>query len=307
LVPGLAAFECPKKPAAGDIVAETALDCPWAGTARELSEKAGKGEALGPVFSAYAPGIVKQLAADRADPAVKQLWGESINFDEMENDVIVLPALLSFMASELGVAQPKGKYVHAGMEHTYGYLFSLLETKFGFKRARWVNDDIAGGLGIPDGLVGPASAEGTLLSNITCMAGGIALKDDAAAAGLLKNLRCPAALRKYIAAKIPRFRLTETVVLPGSRTVVLRTDFVPFNKTSAGGNSHLLIYSVYDSAYKKASLITAFPVARSFMQNAADPKGLGAGKPVQTRYNAWVEGLTGGKVKGLRAASWLDR
>ena len=302
LAPGLVAFECPKKPSPGAAIAETGLDCPWAGAARLLSEAADKKEAQGPILSAYAPGILKQLAADKAAPALKQLWGESINFDELANGVIVSPDLLAFLASELGVAPPKGRYAHAGMEHTYGYLFSLLETKFGFKRARWVSDDITAGLGLPDGLIGPAPAEGTLLSNVTCLAGGIALKDDAAAAGLLKSLRCPPALRKFVTAKVPRQRLTETVSLPGKRTVVLRTDFVPFDKTSAAGNSHLLIYSVYDSASNKASLITAFPVAKSFVQNALDPKGLGKDKPVQTRYNAWVEGLTGVNVKGRREA-----
>jgi len=36
--------------------------------------------------------------------------------------------------------------------------------------------------------------------------------------------------------------------------------------------------------------------------------GLGKDKPVQTRYNAHVEGLTGaGKFKGTRSAAWLEK
>jgi hypothetical protein len=187
------------------------------------------------------------------------------------------------------------------MEHTYGYLFSLLGTKFGFKRARWVKDDIESGLGLPRGLIGPDPAEGTLLRNVTCLAGGIALKDDAAAPPPLAGAGCPAILRKYAAARIPRLRLVETVALPGRGTVALRTDFVPFIKVSAAGNSHLLVYSVSDPAADTASLITAFPVSEAFVRNVLDPEKLGINKPVQTRYNAWVEGLSGGKsFKGSR-------
>ena len=305
---GQAAFECPAQISSNSSATETALDCPWAGIARLLSAKAAAKEPLAPVVSAYAPGMIRQLASDRSDPVLLRLWGESVNFDELANGVIVDPAILTFLASELGAALPEGRRAHAGMEHTYGYLFSLLETKFGFKRARWVNDDIGSGLGLPSGLISPDPAEGTLLSNVTCLAGGIALKDDAAASALLAKAACPGILKKYASARIPRFRLAETVKLSGNRRVSLRTDLVPFNKVSAAGNSHLLIYSVYDSAQKKASLVTAFPVAEAFVTTVLDPKGLGKGKPVQTRYNAWVDGLSGGKpVKGTREVlrMWL--
>ena len=273
-----------------------------------MGEKAAAGEAVGPVFAAYAPGILKQLAADRSDPALARLWGRSVNFDEMANGVIVNPVILVFLADGLGTARPEGRLAHAGMEHTYGYLFSLLGTKFGFKRARWVGDDIGSGLGLPRGLIGPDPAEGTLLSNVTCLAGGIALKDDAAASALLAEAVCPGILKKYASARIPRSRLVETAVLPHNRKVVLRTDLVPFGKISAGGNSHLLIYSVYDSAAGRAELITAFPVDAAFVRRTLAPEGLGTGKPVQTRYNAWVEGLSGKKpVKGLREVVLMDQ
>ena len=304
---GQEVFKCPASISSASSAAETALDCPWAGAARILRAKAAVKEPLGPVFSAYAPGIIKQLAADRSDPALLRLWGESVNFDEMANGVIVDPAILSFLAYGLGAARPEGRRAHAGMEHTYGYLFSLLETKFGFKRARWVSEDIGSGLGLPRGLIGPDPAEGTLLSNVTCLTGGIALKDDTAASALLARAACPGILKKYAAARIPRFRLVETVKLSGNRKVSLRTDLVPFSKVPAAGNTHLLIYSVYDSSKQKASLITAFPVADAFVLEVLDPKGLGADKPVRTRYNAWVDGLSGKQsFKGSREVLRMD-
>lgn len=297
-------FECPQKSSQ-----EKPEDCPWAGAARLLNETADKNAGLEPVFSAYAPGILKQLDADRANYAVLKLWGESINYDELANGEIVRPAILGFIAGRLGAAQPRGKIMHAGLEHTYGYLFSLLSTKFGFKRARWVRPDIEEGLGLPRGSAGPSPSRGTLLANITCLAGGISLKDDPVAAALLKKASagCGAAERVFISRGTARTRLTETVALPGERTVFLRTDFVPFKKSS-GGNTHLLIYSIYDSAAGQAYLVTAFPVNAGFVQSSLDPALLGSGKPVQTRYNAYVEGLTGGeKTTGNREVSQLKK
>lgn len=293
-------YECPKSG-----TQEKAEDCPWAGAARLATGK-GAGE-LGEVFSAHAPGLLRQLEADRSNPALLKLWGESINYDELAKGEIVDPAVLSFISGRLGAPGPRGKIMHAGAEHTYGYLFSLLPTKFGYKRARWVRPDIEDGLGLPRGSAGPDTPEGTLLANITCLAGGIALKDDHAAYALLERAAssCSAAVKKYAFSGIKRLRLTEEVKLAGGRKVALRTDLVPFT-SAAGGNTHLLVYSVHDSAAGQASLITAFPVAQSFVDNVAAAGGLGKDKPVQTRYNAYVEGLTGAvKSKGDRSAAWF--
>ena len=297
-------FECPQKDSQ-----EKAEDCPWAGAARLLNETADNNGDLGPVFSAHAPGILRQLDADRGNAAVLKLWGESINYDELAAGEIVHPGILGFLAARLGAALPRGKIIHAGLEHTYGYLFSLLPTKFGFKRARWVRPDIEDGLGLPRGTAGPAPSEGTLLANITCLAGGIALKDDPAALALLEKVSagCGGAARAFVSRGIARTRLAETVVLAGGRQVALRTDFVPFKKNS-GGNTHLLVYSVYDSAAGQAYLITAFPVNAGFVQNALNPAGLGGKKPVQTRYNALIEGLTdAGKLAGVREVARLEK
>ncbi len=293
-------LDCPQ-------ASEKAEDCPWAGAARLLEAKAGGKEDLAPVFASYTPGILKQLDADRANTAALSLWGESINYDEFAKGIIVRDEILGFLSKRLGVARPRGRIVHAGMEHTYGYLFSLLPTKFGFKRARWVRPDIEDGLGLPRGSAGPAPSEGTLLSNVTCLAGAIALADDKKASALLKRAKpfCAAALRNYSPAG--RLRLTEEAVLPGGRKVALHTDFVPFLK-KAGGNTHLLVYSVYDSAAKRAFLVTAFPVDEEFVERTVSPSGLGEGKAVQTRYNAHVEGFTGaGAFKGKRTVTVVGK
>ncbi|MDT8286255.1 MAG: hypothetical protein RQ748_04010, partial [Elusimicrobiales bacterium] len=286
----LHAYQCPAPAAAGDPVAEDALDCPWAGMARLMEENAAKSLPLAPVLAGYAPGLAAQLASDKLNTNLKELWGESVNFDEMVRATIVHDSILSFLAGELGLPGPRGKTVHAGMEHAYGYLFSLLPTKFGFKRARWVRDDIEAGLGFARGALGPSPAEGTLLANITCVAGAAAFADDAEAAAKLAkaSYACGSAARGW---KAPgHFRLTETVSLSRKRSVALRTDFLPFGSVTSGGNAYLLVYSVKDSFRPHSVLITAFPVAEGFVERALNPEYLGEGKQVQTRYNAWVEG-----------------
>ncbi len=302
----LFAFECPKKPETGALAVETALDCPWAGAGRLLIEKAENNESLDSVFLKYAPELLKQFDSDKANSNAFKLWGKSINFDEMMHATIVHSNILSYLALKLGVPGPDGKIIHAGMEHTYGYLFSVLETKFGFKRARWVQNDIEVGLGLEKGILGPKPNEGSLFSNVTCFAGNISLRNDLSAQDLLKGIFCPASLRKYVTGKVKRLRLAETVSLPGQRSVVLRTDFIPFTKILPKGNAYLLIYSIYDSKDDKARLITLFPVGASFVKRATNPEGLGDGKIIKTRYNGWVEGFSGKKIKGVREVFWLD-
>lgn len=308
LLPSSVFAECPLPALPGAIAVETAADCPWAEAARAMAGAEARSGDLAPVFSTYTPGLLAQLDADKADPALLRLWGESINFDELANGEIVSPAVLGFIAARLGAPAPRGRIMHAGAEHTYGYLFSQLPTKFGFKRARWVRPDIEEGLGLPKGSVGPAPAEGTLLSNVTCLAGGLALKGDKAAEKLLAKAcaHSPAGIKKFRPAA-GRARLSETVSLAGGRKVTLRTDLVPFLKP-AGGNSRLLIYSVRDSALKHAYLVTAFPVNEGFVKSVTDPAGLGGNKPVQTRFNAYVEGFTGNAgLTGLRAVSYIKK
>ncbi|MDA8130322.1 MAG: hypothetical protein M0011_02340 [Elusimicrobia bacterium] len=299
LLPSAAgAFDCP---AAG----EKPEDCPWAGVAR----LAAGGADIAKTLREHAPGLLAQVDADKANGRLLGLWGESINYDELAEGQIVDPGILAFIAARLGAPAPDGRIMHAGAEHTYGYLFSLLPTKFGFKRARWVRPDIEDGLGLPRGTAGPSPSSGTLLSNVTCIAGGIALRDDPRAFASLREAgaSCAPAARRFIEAGAGRVRLTEDVGLPGGRTVSLRTDFVRFAKSS-GTNSRLLIYSVKDSAAAHAYLVTAFPVSEEFEEKATARSGLGTDKPVQTRYNAFVRGLTGaGRFKGRRSAAKLEK
>jgi hypothetical protein len=311
-------------------------DCPWAGVSRALVAQARGGHDVGPLLSKLLPDLDSALKSDAKRQAWKRLWGQSINFDELANGTIVDPAILQVLGEKLKIMAPlelhhiraekslEGPDVvlrsqvpatldpaghqlaHAGMEHTYGYLFSTLKTQFGYKRARWVDGEIERGFGLTPGLLGPRPAEGTLFSNVTFFIGHIAFRNEPPKAALLgKSLKglpsIPVALSEFRFSELKPVRLDETVEakdLSGDvRTVILHTDLVPFSKV-AQPNSHLLVYSVTDPSHGGTLLITAFPVAQGFVDMVLKADGLGEGKPVKSRYNAFVEGVSG--VAGLK-------
>jgi hypothetical protein len=268
---------------------ETAEDYPWASMARQLI--ANPNEPLPEV-------IAWQIRSDATRIKTKELWGRSINYDEMANGQIVDTNIIEKISALAGVEAPNGRIVHAGFEHTYGYLFSILKTSFGYKRARWVRPDIEDGFGLPRGTLGPQPDYGTLLMNVTYFGGRIAsLNPDS-------NGVHPALLNIDY-GNLTIERLTERVELE-QRTIELRTDIVHFPNlpTTKGKNEALLVYAVADSNEPHAKLITLFPVDGSFATRIFDPKNLGTNKPITTRYNAYVEGLTGmsPSPKGSRTA-----
>ena len=305
---------CPDR-AAG----ETDQDCPWAGVARTLIAEARAGHAIGDQLAALLPKLDRDLKADAGRTGLKDVWGMSINFDEIAKSEIVDNSILSAIGEKIEIDFPIGltaqgqarppmnRIVHAGMEHTYGYLFSVLKTPFGFKRARWVRGEIETGFNLPVGILGPTPSSGTLFLNVTTFIGNIAFRTDSTELAVVKSASRsgPKELSNFKYGKLSPTRLEERVEVPNyngkTRLVTLRTDFVPFLNAPSdpNANSHLLIYSVVDPFHHEAQLISAFPVQTSFVQNALNPKGLGS-KPVSTRYNGFVEGLSGTTLHGDR-------
>jgi hypothetical protein len=178
----------------------------------------------------------------------------------------------------------------------------LLKTPFGFKRARWVQHEIEKGFAIPVPLLNTSMDGGSLFSNATYFMGRIAFRNEPDALRILEAgaTSLPPELRSYPFSGLRGTRLEEIV---GS--TVIRTDFVPFIQAGVGSNSHLLIYSFLEQGEPK--LITAFPVAQGFVDRALSPKDLGENQPIMTRYNAYIEGLTGKIHHGTRrVTSWTS-
>lgn len=278
-------------------------DCPWAELARNLETVPEN--AILRLIEAELPAMYNSMNSDSKPGTWLSLWGKSINFDEGKKAIIVNPKVITqfdqFFRQPTLKVQDK-QIAHAGVEHTYGYLLSNLQTAYGFKRARWVHGTLDTGFGLPAGTLAPLPTQGTLLSNVTYFAGRIAFRDEAPALELLKSISgVSSALLNYDFGKLKTARLEETIQTP-SGPVVIRTDFVALPK-KVETNSHWLIYSVRDArkgAPRNSQLITAFPVEASFMDGALKPELLGEDKPISTRYNAYVEGITFTTQKGLR-------
>jgi hypothetical protein len=276
---------------------ETAEDCPWAGLARDLAPL--NDEQVSAELRAREPELYSRIEAD-SRLGWTELWGQSINYDELAHGVIIDPKILRVLHSWIGAPMPSAdaKIAHAGTEHTYGYLFSNLKTPFGFKRARWVEPAIDQGFAL-NGAITPLPKEGSLFSNVTYFTGRIAFRNEPDRLAVLKagDASIPASLKNFDYGSLHVTRLVENLEAP--RKITIRTDFVPFTHAPTGdANSYLLIYSVIDGG--PARLITAFPIKKSFVKMATDPAHLGKDREIITRYNGEIEGVSGKKWKGSR-------
>ncbi len=190
----------------------------------------------------------------------------------------------------------------AGIEHTYGYLVSDLETPYGFKRARWVRDDVEMGFGLPRGVLGPKPSAGTLFGNVTFFAGRIAFRtpEDAAEASAVDagGANVAPELRAFDFGSLEIVRIEETVQL--DRTVTLRTAYVAFTgRTPApDGNTDFRVYSIRDGA--RARLISMFPVNPSSRAKALERSRMGEAQMITPQFNAVVNGFTAPRAGSRR-------
>jgi hypothetical protein len=293
----------------------------WQKLTAELDQAAASGLDMNKELATKAPQLVAMVREDAKNPALFEFWGTSINFDEGAKAGIVRPEIVTAIGQAAGHPM-EGRHVHAGLMHTYGYLLSNLVTPYGFKRERWTTPTIDDGFVLHSGSISPAPEHGTLLINLTAMIGTIAYRGES---DMLRELTAATAsaspdVRNLDVATLNVRRLVETVNLSAvsgskSRSVELRTDVVRLPKVAASSanNStvsgsqqastltHLLIYSIRDSAVRGSRLITAFPMTEGAADGVFKAEDLGADKPIKTRYNAFVPGLTGKDSKGLRA------
>jgi hypothetical protein len=286
-------------------VGEIQEDCPWAAVARGLIATANTPPGVLARLRQQLPGLHRQIQADSTSTFMKGLWGQSINFDEGARAITVDPSILDAITSSFAVPAADKNIVHAGAIHTYGYLFSVLKTSFGYKRARWVSGVIERGLGIGPGVLGPEPSEGTLFANVTYLAARVAFRDDAPRLSRLEREAKVSPSIKALSWKdlsITRLEEVALVKEPGearTQEVALYTDFLLFPKAT-DSNAALLVYSVREGLGGQ-KLITAFPVDRAFVDRATAAKDLGEEKKIKARYNAYVKSLEGRTVTGSRS------
>ena len=262
---------------------------------------AERGRSVLACLKKHCPYVDRQLRRDAGHPGLLALWGRCVNFDENVRQTIVHPAILRTLGDRIGIPV-RGRIVHAGLEHTYGYLFSLIETPYGFKRDRWVSTDLERGLGIDLSLLSEQPSHGTLLANLTWVLGQLAFR------GRSREL---AALERQVAAIAPALvsydysalkvdRLVEEATLSGDppREVTIVTDLVTLPHWARG--DRLLVYSIASGRRAPLRLVTAFPVQPDTAARLLASGRTSGAVEVELRYNAYVTGLYGRAVPGRR-------
>ncbi len=285
----------------------------WQENTDTLVSSINSGADAGKRLESQLPTLTKSVKKDAENAAMLAFWGTSINFDEAAKAEIVNAQIIAAIGQLAGKPM-NGRYVHAGLIHTYGYLLSNLMTPYGYKRERWTNPTIDDGLGWSTSTISPTPVSGTLLTNVTALAGKIAFRDDARRLNQLNAATTGAApeIRALDINKLKIRRLTETVSWPDEkdtraklREVTLYTDLVKLPLAATGSKSltHILVYSITDSDGEGRKLITVFPMTDAAADAVFTPANLGPDKTVVTRYNAYVPGLTGSAKMGRRIVS----
>jgi hypothetical protein len=272
-----------------------------------MAEAAKAGRPVGGTLRRRCPAISHQIETDRGSRTLFRLWGRTLNEDELARQTIVHPAILKAIGDLAGVAC-EGNIIHAGLEHTYGYLFSTIETPFGFKRDRWVKPAIENGFQLTQPTLRPKPTEGTLLANLTYFLGRMVFRGCRRELSLLRSLKDHVSQEIADAARyrsVNMLRIEETVHLRGG-DIILHSDLIPFPMQTETDFA-LLVYWVRDFREKNAQLVTAFPTGRQFAAQILEHGTFGKRQPIQTRFNGFVDGITGHNVRGTRSKHFPGR
>lgn len=256
--------------------------------------KAGNQRQTTALFRKRCPHIVRQIQQDSRQRGPLSFWGRSTNEDELAHDLIVAPRILmsigQLMNRQLLPATP-----HAGLQHTYGYLFSILRTQYGYKRDRWFDSELANVLNVPHHTLRPDPSTSTLLHNVTWLTGQIAFRGHSERRRLTDYLhgKIDPALRNWTPRELTISRLEETAKLTSRNhrafQVRLRTDLVA--SSSNRPNSVVLIYSYLDSRIKAPRLITVFCVGTSSSSALLARGSMKGSIEIRPRYNAFIPGF----------------
>jgi hypothetical protein len=272
--------------------------------ARAMQAAAEMRRPVVPVLRKQCPHIYRQLVEDHKHHALFSLWGRCVNWDENVKKTVVHPAILRALGTLTGLPM-RGNIVHAGLQHTYGYLFSLIDTPFGAKRVRWLSTAWERGFGLDLTLLSDRPKCGTLLANATWFLGRIAFRGQPSR---LRRLERSAgavapALVDFDYARCDVCRIVEQVVVPGqTREISLFTDLVRFLHPPKNPREEraLLIYSVQNGRRSPLKLLTAFPVGPTALLEIKASVPARGKADVRLRYNAYVPGLFGRTVRGRR-------
>ncbi|MCB9638402.1 MAG: hypothetical protein H6727_05760 [Myxococcales bacterium] len=235
------------------------------------------------------PLLAQHLSAFQTQKSALSLWGKSRNFDEFALQEIVAPRFLEMIQDLTGHSMGE-KVAHAGLLHTYGYLFSLIETPFGFKRDRWIKSRFGERFGLPKDTFSPLPQEGSLLLNLTYFLGSLLFIDHASSQKILRSLRpfLSNDLANYAFQDLRQWRMIESFHPKGpptqkARKTHLITHFV-LPPDVGEGPEQLLIYGVQEPP-EPPRLLTTFFVSPSTVEMLLSQPQQGQVEII-SRYNA---------------------
>lgn len=242
--------------------------------------------------------VASQIETDARRRGPLSFWGRSVNCDEITKTDIVDPAVIAVLGRIAGKTL-SSTTPHAGLQHTYGYLFSVIQTPYGMKRDRWTETGLEAALDIPPDSLGPQPSSGTLLTNATWLAGRIAFRrhrrEQSRLAAWLRDKATPELVAKDFET-LPHQRITESVRDRRTGTWQLQTDLVCVQDPA----HWLLVYSLRNSARDVHQLITLFPVTDANRRELIDRTATPRRTDIRLRFNAWLPRMTGDLSGGCR-------
>jgi hypothetical protein len=251
------------------------------------------------VNDSLATKLYLQIEKDSKDSHLLGFWGKSLNFDSGAKKQIVADSIIRDLHHKFKT-DTDNKIVHAGITHTYGYLFSVLNTPYGYKRRRWVDPTLNYAFALSGNSLSPETMEGGLLSNVTYFAGTIAFKEEGAREALKTLTNVSNEVLNFDYNKL-NTKTVEEEITSNSSGDVLRTTLVKFPfKREEEENDYWLIYTIYTPKAHKEVLITAFPIKKDAYKKIIDQESLGPNRPVVVRYNAYLEGQMDQNLTGTK-------
>lgn len=271
---------------------------------QEIISKNITGHPAAPVLRHHAPKLYEQIVRSGKCPTLLKFWGECLNVDDNTGEEIVAPPVLRLLSDLTGISMDP-PVVHAGLQHTYGYLFSAIETPYGRKRDRWVNRSLDAALGLSRSTFQPVAMQGTLLLNVTYFLGRIMFRGRRSEIARLRRSRniVDSHLTDLDYRQLKCHRIIEEIGT-GKQRIQAVSDLLPLS------NSHdpdrmrgLLIYGIRSIKSDEFRLITAFPVSVNSFQSLLE-QPCGTRVTVQLKYNAYSEGVTREPIQGKRTISF---
>lgn len=234
------------------------------------------------------PRLARHMRRMRNENAVLRRWGQSVNVDENVGCQIVSPVVLDLVGQYAGQRMDEPAY-HSGLQHTYGYLLSTIQTPYGYKRDRWLSPTIEQGFGLPAKSLHAFPNRGTLLTNLTQFLSELSLRTQSppAISGAVTSFR------RCKLTEIQGWRISEK-----TRLVEIFTDIFPFRNLGVGESNSLLVYTIRRGR-GPAKIYTTFPIDEQ-TQNRLVAKRQSKNVRIRLRYNSFVAGFPSEGLVGSR-------